>query len=75
MESLREQKKTLEQSIENAENIIQAQKDAIKDLKAKIKKVEKLEKEFISIFGEIEPEGISTDVDEIPGQTVMAVAA
>lgn len=75
MESIREQMKNLETRIEEAEENILAQKEAIKNYKAKIKKLEKLEKEFLSIFGEIEPAGISTDVDEVVGQTVIEVAA
>ena len=75
MDSIREQMKALEANIEEANTIIQMQKDSIKDYKAKIKKLEKLEKEFLSIFGEVTPEDMNVVSEELPGQTELNLEA
>ena len=57
-----EQKEALIKAIEKNEQVIVEAKEVIKMAKAKVKKIEKLEKEMQDIFDDIPAE------EEIPGQ-------
>ena len=57
-----EQKEALIKAIEKNEQIIVEAKEVIKMAKAKVKKIEKLEKEMQDIFDDVHTE------EEIPGQ-------
>ena len=57
-----EQKEALIKAIEKNEQVIVEAKEVIKMAKAKVKKIEKLEKEMQDIFDDVPEEG------EIPGQ-------
>lgn len=57
-----EQKETLIRAIEKNEQVIVEAKEVIKMAKAKVKKIEKLEKEMQDIFDDVPAE------EEIPGQ-------
>lgn len=57
-----EQKEALIKAIEKNEQVIVEAKEVIKMAKAKVKKIEKLEKEMQDIFDDVSEEG------EIPGQ-------
>lgn len=57
-----EQKEALIKAIEKNEQVIVEAKEVIKMAKAKVKKIEKLEKEMQDIFDDVSAE------EEIPGQ-------
>lgn len=57
-----EQKEALIKAIEKNEQVIVEAKEVIKMAKAKVKKIEKLEKEMQDIFDDVSEE------EEIPGQ-------
>ena len=57
-----EQKEALIKAIEKNEQVIVEAKEVIKMAKAKVKKIEKLEKEMQDIFDDVHAE------EEIPGQ-------
>lgn len=57
-----EQKEALIKAIEKNEQVIVEAKEVIKMAKAKVKKIEKLEKEMQDIFDDVPEEG------ELPGQ-------
>lgn len=50
MLSITEQRKELEQQMKTAERLITEQKEYIKNVKAKMRKLDKVEKELTSIF-------------------------
>lgn len=64
-----EQKEALIKAIEKNEQIIAEAKEVIKMAKAKVKKIEKLEKEMQDIFDDVPVE------EEIPGQMCIDDAA
>lgn len=54
MLNVNEEKRTIEENIQNATNEIVRLKEVIKEEKKKLKKVEKIKKELEKIFGENE---------------------
>jgi predicted nucleic acid-binding Zn-ribbon protein len=75
--NLQEEKKNLEEQITTAEQTIESCKENIKDARAKLRKLEKLEKEFEAIFGSSEEiaQEDENDEGELPGQTEMSIAS
>jgi predicted nucleic acid-binding Zn-ribbon protein len=75
--NLQEEKKNLEEQITTAEQTIESCKENIKDARAKLRKLEKLEKEFEAIFGSSEKiaQEDENDEGELPGQTEMNIAS
>jgi predicted nucleic acid-binding Zn-ribbon protein len=75
--NLQEEKKNLEEQITTAEQTIESCKENIKDARAKLRKLEKLEKEFEAIFGSSEEiaQEDENDEGELPGQTEMNIAS
>ena len=75
MLSITEQRKELEQQMNTAERLITEQKEYIKNVKAKMRKLDKVEKELTSIFGvEETPSNVVTGefrCEELPGQMEM----
>ena len=76
MLSITEQRKELEQQMKTAERLITEQKEYIKKVKAKMRKLDKVEKELTSIFGvpEETPSNVVTGefrCEELPGQMEM----
>ena len=65
MESLKESREKFEAEIEKANEEIKAANELIKSYKAKLRKLDMIEKEFNKIFGETEEES------ELPGQMEM----
>ena len=72
MMTIKEQKEMVESNIAANETLIASLKDDIKADKARLKKLDKIEKELTSIFGEPEDNAknnvITLQMEEIPGQ-------
>lgn len=68
MMTIREQKESVMRSIEMNENMISTLKDDVKADKARLKKLDKIEKELTSIFGEQKDNVNPFYVEEVPDQ-------
>ena len=71
MMTIREQKEAVEKNIGLNENLIDTLKSEIKADKAKLKKMDKIEKELSSIFGEPEDNVVPFPSEEIPRQVTL----